>query len=296
MKQIALRTNLALAAALGLIVSGCHAQAQHIHLSAGAENQLQNSRLRLVNGSSYDINSNISGSSPPTPACFFMSDNDPDLYPNLYQVEVGFAALPATLWTGGPAPNAAAPGAYIEVKVISVAGPPGGSIGFWEENEEMTETIRRFSIPSGTSGSTNRFNVSEGITTPDGPDPFGHIHGRRFTANKPGLYTMGLQLVDTSTAGANGGPIHRPSNPTNYFYFQAGVYIDSVTKTNNTVTVRFGARSFRNYELQANSSLTGTNWFTVSSALGGNHSDMHFLSDTNPTNTGRVYRLREREQ
>jgi hypothetical protein len=285
--------------ALGLAGGGLCAQAQHIHLAAGAENQSQGSKLRLVNGASYDINSNIGASSPPTPACFFMSDDDPDLYPNLYQVEVGFTALPATIWTGGVAGSAAAQGAYIEAKMVSVSGPVGGEISFWEQNEEATATTRRFTLPVGTSNSTNRFNLSEGVDTPDGPDPYGHIHGRRFTANKAGLYTVGFQLIDTSTAGENGGPIHSPSSPINYFYFQAGVYIDSMTKTNSTVTVQFGARSFHDYYLEANTNLATTNWLVIATniliVLPGNppHSDLHYMSDTNATNVARFYRLRE---
>jgi hypothetical protein len=285
------------AVVLGLTQDGFRAQAQHIHLNAGAENQLQGSKLRFVNGASYDINSNIGGNSPPTPACFFMSDTDP-LYPGLYSVEVGFAALPATLWTGGPALNAAAQGSFIVAKVTSVTGPGGGEISFWEENEEATETTRRFNIPVGTPSLTNQFNLSQGVTTPDGPDPFGHIHGRRFTADKPGLYTVGFQLVDTSTNGVNGGPIHIPSNPTNYFYFQAGVYIDSFVKTNNIATVQYGARSFYNYYLQANTNLAGANWFTIATNIttigpDGAHSDLHYLSDTNATGSARFYRVFE---
>src|SRR5262245_17733504 len=125
---------------LGLTGSGFRAEAQHIHLVAGAESPVQGAKLRLGNAASYDSNSTVSGGSPPNTACFFMSDDDPDLYPHLFQVEVGFSALPATLWTGGPAPGAAAQGSYIEARLVSVGGPDGGEIGFWEQNEEATVT------------------------------------------------------------------------------------------------------------------------------------------------------------
>src|SRR6185369_13991264 len=102
------------------------------------------------------------------PECFFMSGNDP-MYPGLYQSDATFVALPATLWTGGPAPNCAAQGAFIEAKVISLDGPDGGEIALWEENVDATQTTKRFSVPVGTSNGTNRFTVSEGVITPDGP-------------------------------------------------------------------------------------------------------------------------------
>ena len=262
------------------------AQAQHIHIAAGAESAQTGSRLFFSNGYLYDTNS-YGGV---TPACIFMNRGDP-LYPNLYQTAASFTALPATIWTGGPTPYAAEQGAYIEMILVSTEGPAGGEIALWEENEEATVTTRKFTLPSGTFNGTNRINLSEGITIPD-PDPFGHIHGRRFTANKPGLYTLGVQLIDTSTAGPNGGPIHSPSL-TNYFYLQAGLFIDSVARSNNTMRVRFGSQAFHNYYLQATSEIAGTNWVTLAEIVGGNHSDLHYLSDTNAITASRFYRIRE---
>ena len=271
--------------ALGLAGGAFQSAAQHVHLFSGAESQLQDSTLILVNRASYDTNSN----GGITPECLFMSDGDP-LYPSLYQSDATFVALPATLWTGGPAPNCAAKGAYIEAKMISVNGPEGGEIGFWQENEEATQTTKLFSLRTGTSNGTNRFNVSEGVTVPE-LDPFGHIHGRRFSANKPGLYVVGFQLLDTSTAGTNGGPIHRPSI-TNYFYFQAGNFINAMAKSNSAVSVRIGVRAFYNYELEANTNPATTNWTRVDGYIGSAHSHIQNLSDTNASVTACFYRLR----
>src|SRR5262249_48799217 len=117
--------------AIGLTAGDFKASAQHVHLFSGAETSQQGGRLILVNRSSYDTNSN----GGITPECFFMSSGDP-LYPGLFGSDATFVALPATLWTGGPAPNCAAQGAYIEAQVISVSGPAGGEISFWEENED----------------------------------------------------------------------------------------------------------------------------------------------------------------
>lgn len=282
--------------ALGLTGGGLQAFGQHVHLAVGATSQTQGAQLLLVNGASYDIFSYGGTNS----SCFFMDDNDPVLYPGLYQSDVTLVSLPATLWTGGPAPGAAAQGAYIEAVMKSVEGPAGGEIGFWLENDDASASTEIFSIPVGTKNGTNQFNVTEGdpgygVDTPDGPDPFGHIHGRRFTATKPGLYTVGFQFIDTSTNGTGGGPIHTPSK-TNYFFFQSGLYIDSVGKTNNNLSVKFGTRSFHNYDFECNTNLETTNWFKITGIIGANHSDMHILTDTNASNGSRYYRLREMTQ
>ncbi len=278
--------------ALGFTGGGLHAFAQHVHLAVGAESQQQDAKLLLVNGASYDIFSYGGTNS----ACFFMPNDDP-LYAGFYNSDVTLVSLPATLWTGGPAPGCAAQGAYIEAILRSVTGPAGGEIGFWVEGVDGTTTTEMFAVPVGMTDSTNRFNLTEGdegigVDTPDGPDPFGHIHGRRFTATKPGLYTVGFQFIDTGHAGTDGGPIHTPSK-TNYFFFQAGLYLDSAVKSNSVMTVRFGTRPFNNYDLECNTNLATTNWFKVNEVIGGNHSDMHLLSDFNATNSGRYYRLRE---
>lgn len=252
----------------------------------------------MVNAVTYDTNSN----GGTTPECFFMSDNEPDLYPGLYQSDATFAALPATICAGGPAPNCAALGTYIEARMVSVTGPAGGEIGFWQEDEDATVTTKVFSVPSGTT-STNRFNVSEGYSFTPYPDceitsdsrnadPFGHIHQRRFTANKPGLYVVGFQLIDTSTNGVNGGPVHQPS-VTNYFYFQAGLYFNTAVKTNNAVTVGFGARPYCNYDFEISTNLAATNWLTIESYIGNFHSHLQHLTDPNATNPVQFYRLQE---
>lgn len=272
--------------ALASIGGGLCANAQHVHLFSGAVSQQQGSQLILVNRANYDTNSN----GGTFPECFFMNDGDP-LYPGLYQSDATFVALPATIWTGGPAPNCAATNAYLEGKMVYVTGPAGGEISLWEENEDASATTKLFTQPVGTFTGTNRFNISEGITYPE-LDPFGHIHGRRFSANKPGLYIVGFQLVDTSTTGAGGGPVHVPSI-TNYFYFQAGLFCNSMDKTNATVNIRFGAKPFSNYSLEANTNLLSTNWVGIDSYTGNAHSHLHQFTDTNAIASARFYRLRQ---
>ncbi len=274
---------------LGIVALIVCCQAQHIHIAAGAESGVVGSKLLFSNGFLYDTNS-YGGINP---ACIYLEDDDP-LYPSLYQTSASFIALPSSPWTGGPTSFAAEPGSHIEMIIRSVQGPAGGEIGFWEENEEGTETRKTFAVPSGEMSGTNRFNLSEGITFPE-YDPFGHIHGRRFTANKSGLYTVGVQLIDTSTFGPGGGPIHSPSD-TNYFYFQAGLQISQMRMTNGVMGVWFGARGFKNYHLEASDTLPALEWKSLELIVVGGHSDMHWAEDPGATNSMRFYRIREESQ
>lgn len=269
------------------------AGAQHAHIYGGAYEHDAGSPLVFPNGYLWDTNS-YSGVYP---ACIFMVKDDPNvpLYPGLYQSDVSWTSLPATIFTGGPSLYAAELGSFLEMIVRSVQGPPGGAIGLWQENDEFEPTATRnlFSIPVGTVNSTHRFNLTQ--SPEEGGwenDPYGHIHGRRFTANKPGLYTVGVQLIDTSSAGPGGSPNHSPSD-TNYFYFQAGLVVEILKKTNHTAVLRFGLQGFKDYYLEASTNLIGTNWMTVAREAGASHSDLHTLVDTNATNAVRFYRIRE---
>src|SRR5580765_819099 len=80
---------------------------QHAHVAAGAESKEQGSKLFFVNGASFVTSSGY---------VLYLEDGDP-LYPDLYQSATTFTALPATLWTGGPVPFAAAQGSYLQLQV-----------------------------------------------------------------------------------------------------------------------------------------------------------------------------------
>ncbi|MCW5559997.1 MAG: PEP-CTERM sorting domain-containing protein, partial [Verrucomicrobiae bacterium] len=109
-------------------------------------------------------------------------------------------------------PNAAAPGAFLQDAIVSVEGPAAGSFQFWEDEA----TAPTFSYSSGYQAGASPdwialSDLSTGAGTPGG-DPYGHLHGRRFTASTSGEYTVGFLLTDTSANGANGGPIQANSD------------------------------------------------------------------------------------
>lgn len=181
-----------------LLVLPSTSSAQHGHLNAGATGQVQGDQTIWANGADFIASSGY------VKALNFASEGR---FASYYEGGITTTALPTTEANAGPDPDASAPGSFLQFSIIKAAGPVGGSFGFWEAGTtEPTLTL----LPGDTSGQL--FPLSEGNGAP-GSDPFGHIHGRRFTTTKPGVYTAWFQVFDTSANGANGGPIHTPSEP-----------------------------------------------------------------------------------
>ena len=264
-------------------------EAQHAHLYAGAVSQTPGAPLWFQNGDLWDSNS--WGGYAQSPACIYLLDNIPDLYPGLYQTATTFSALPATIFNAGPSPYAAALGTYIELSFLSLQGPTGGSLTLWNEIDDPAHPSVLFTIPVGTAGGTNRFNLSEGDSSDPFADPYGHIHGRRFTLNKPGLYIVGIQLVDTSNNGPNGGPVQSPSEII-HLYLQAGLYLSDFSLSNKGAAGRFGLPGFTDYVFESSPTVSGTNWTVVANIIGTSHSELRWLVDTNATVPTRFYRIR----
>lgn len=280
------------AAWLWLAITGVTAPllAQHAHIYAGAANQTPGTPLFFQNADLWDTNSY--GGYTQAPACNYFADNYPALYPGLYQTVTTFSALPATIFTGGPSPYAAAFGTYVELKFVSLQGPPGGVLTVWSEIDNPANPSVVLTLSVGTTSGTNRFHLSEGDPLDPESDPYGHIHGRRLTLSKPGLYVVGLQLLDTARNGPGGGSTHTPSTTT-YFYLQAGLHLGNFSRSNNVTTARFGLPGFANYALEASPVLPGTNWSTVTNLTGLTRSELRWVRDNNATATNRYYRLRK---
>ena len=118
----------------------------------------------------------------------------------------------------------------------------------------------------------------------------GHIHGQRFTATRPGFYTVGFRFVDASTNGAAGGPIHTPSDVFEV-YFQGGVSIASLDQTGGVTTVTVGTVFGRSFQLEYNIDLANvTGWMPIGFPASGTD---HLLSlrDTNAVDSRRFYRV-----
>ena len=232
-------------------VESAYGQA-HGHLNIGAVSTNCGAQLSFDNGNIFETNT-----------AFVMTLNytNNGTYGGYYQGNITLAVLAQTAAHGGPVPNAPALGSLEYAQIVSVDGPEGGSFAFWDTGA-LSPTI---SIACGATG-TNSYRVSENDGSP-GADPYGHIHGRRFTATKPGIYLVGFRTLDCSTNGIDGGPIHTPSDVLK-FYFQAGVNISAVTGGKDGNMITFAAPGGKNCTVQSLDNLGTTNWLDVKSVTG----------------------------
>jgi hypothetical protein len=233
----------------------------HAHISSGAVGQAQNDPLFFANGGGFTTNSGYVVTLAPR-------TNGP--YAGHFEGTVSFTALSGDIFTGGPDAGHAALGSQIQMQVVSVDGPPGSRFGFWETpGDEIEGTVLTWSLPTGTRNGTNTFPVSENLGEL-GADPYGHIHGRHYSATHAGLHTVGFRLVDAGRNGAVGGAIHTPSEVL-YLHFQAGVTISGFTRAGTNSSARFGTQSGSTYHLESSSTPGGTGgWATVAGPFTGN--------------------------
>jgi hypothetical protein len=246
----------------------------HGHLNVGAVGTIQNDQLTFDNAAIFNTAANY------VKTLTFATSGT---YLGYYQANITLTSLAATPAHLGPISNAPALGSRIFAQLVSVDGPIGGAFAFWETGA-TTPTI---SLVCGTTG-TNAWQLSENDGSP-GSDPYGHIHGRRFTATKPGVYTVGFRAFDFSTNGAGGGPIHTASAVMK-MYFQADDNILSVKSDVTSTRITFGARAGFAWQVQAIASLTDAEWTDVGSSVTGDDY-LHDLVDGSSVTTNRFYRL-----
>lgn len=243
-------------------MAGATAQAQHRHVNAGATAATVGAPLSFANRAQFDADSGsffqLNATNHPVYGPIFFGGSD-----------VTFTSLAATLNNGGPDPNAALPGTRIEMIFESVQGPSGGSFSFWDSFDGFFDATEiTFSVPAGTTKGTQFTFLSENDGSP-GADPYGHIHGRKFSADRPGLYTVGVRLVDVGGNGPGGGPIHSPSALT-YFNFQAGLTIADIAISIERATLRFATTAGVDYFIDSTSSLDPkTVWSPIAGPIAG---------------------------
>jgi len=283
MKQLA-------APAAALLVAAFGASA-HEHLAAGANSTSPGFPLIFVNAADYATNSgyvfNLGADAPGSPYDGWY-----------YTADLVFVALAATPDYGGPEAQAAALGSHIEIVLETFSGPPGATLGFWETQQNgVDSTNLTWTVPVGVTNGTNHIVVSETDGSPTA-DPYGHIHGRIYSVDTPGLYTVGFRYVDTSTNGPGGGPIQTPSDRF-YLYFQADVTIAGFSPATNGVNLTFAAPSnlpdtgtapATNYQIESTPTLgPSANWQPAADLVVG---DDHMHTVTVPMkNSSAFFRL-----
>lgn len=100
-------------------------QAQHGHLNAGAVGHNQGDQLIWANGTDFIASSGY------VKTLTFTNDGR---FAGYHEGGITPTALPATANTGGPDPQASAPGSLLQFAIVKATGPIGGSFGFWEHD------------------------------------------------------------------------------------------------------------------------------------------------------------------
>jgi hypothetical protein len=264
----------------------------HKHLDTGAEEPTVGSKLFFRNGAGYEASSGFLHRLTPTnlaSGLVFRSGDTSLANPDVDNNPV-FTCLPVDPNNGGPETSAPLLGARVALQIVDVSGPEGGALSFWNSDGDYIAEDITFTVPVGTTNGTNQFFLSEGDGSL-GSDPYGHIHGRRFSVDLPGLYTVGFQIVDVSTNGPVGGPLHAPSDVFHMF-FQAGTSVVDLDVASEGNTLKFGTESGRTYHVESTGELgPSAQWAAVGDPIVGN-GRLQTLEGLPPSNGPRFYRLR----
>ncbi len=197
-----------LATGAGLFLLATPLLAQHGHLNSGALGKSQGDALSFLNGSDFAASSGYTK---------VLNGATTGTYAGYYEGAITLTSVHGLSGTDSQGipyvadPNSAALGAFVQVGIVSVTGPAGGSFQFWEEGA----TTPTFSYTVGyNSAAPTLVALSDAANSAGtvGGDPYGHLHGRRFTTTTTGEYQVGFQLFDTSVNGVGGGPIQSPSD------------------------------------------------------------------------------------
>lgn len=203
-----------------------------------------------------------------------------------YERRVTMHSVPATAENGGPADQHAGLGACVQFELVSLKGPNGSSLAFKTTNGGATVA----SINAGEQGRAVRIRVTahEGLQD---ADPYGRLDGCSIVADTPGLYYLEFRLVDTSTNGTGGLPIHAPSNLYR-MCFQAGLAIGALQIQSGHAVTRFGGAQGRVFYLERATAFgDDTRWETVAGPLAGGDRLLE-LEDPEPIASNAFYRLR----
>ena len=133
------------------------------------------------------------------------------------------------------------------IEFVSVTGPPGGNFSFWEANATQP-TWSRATGWSSASGNVPSFMV---VVNGDG-----HVHGRCFTMDKPGTYTVTFRAV------APAGGFTPSTNKTITFRAQQPPQLSIATSGSN-VLLSFTNRNEFACDLQVSTNLVSGAWANV---------------------------------
>jgi len=147
---------------------------------------------------------------------------------------------------------AQASGANPRIELVSVGGPAGGIFSFWEVGAKAPTWSRQ-----------TGWNPSQG-SAPSFPVVFSgdsHAHGRVFTMDKPGNYTVSFRAVDSN------GIFSASTNHTIDFRAQQPPQL-SIGISGGNASLSFTSRVNLTYDLQRCVDLEGGQWTTISTIDG----------------------------
>ena len=225
---------------------------------------------------------------------YMLDDNARTLFPN--------DAFSLTALSDGQEESAdqdhARTGAFIWAEITAVTGPAGARFGFWDVGRSISHDTPDVALTTNETTGNPAFRISGGN---DGieQDPQGHIHGRAWTADKPGDYFVSFRFVDRSTSGPGGGPWHAPSEIF-VFHFKAGPDFQPVgTRTAGggfqlSWASRMGIwEPFQTgvvFQILRGSGLPGDDWTVIGSVTGTTAATVSF-TDPSPPPGKAFYRL-----
>jgi hypothetical protein len=138
----------------------------------------------------------------------------------------------------------AAPGADPRIEIVAVTGPAGGSFAFWE----VGATAPTWWRAAGWAGAGEVFPVILDDDT--------HAHGRAFTMDKPGTYTVTFRAVDAA------GLFAASADKTITFSALQPPQL-SIAAAGGDVSLSFTSRSNLVYDLQVCTDLASGEWSNV---------------------------------
>lgn len=140
-------------------------------------------------------------------------------------------------------------GAVVRIDVVSVTGPEGGTFSFWEAGA-TTATFTRASGWTSSPSDAPSFFASE-----DGTG-WGHIHGRVFSTNKPGVYDVTFQAVDATGEYAS-------SNTFTIRFTAITPPQLAINLQGGDIHLSYASRANLSYDVQSSTTLQPNDWTTI---------------------------------
>jgi hypothetical protein len=214
--------------ALTLLLGGAWQTLKAQHINAGAS-EADPAKLLFVNGTLFEAGSGYVRTLTFAPSGVFAGrwSQSPSFVALSNTNAIPTPAGEAAIEVPPPGYVAAALGSVIGIRIESIQGTPGATFGFWTNYNAALLTAML--VESVTLDSNGAWSGAGALRTMSDPavagqssvaNPYGHIHGQRYSVDRPGDYLVGFRVLDVSALGPGGGPFMESSDPY-YMIFRA---------------------------------------------------------------------------